>query len=415
MPSTPTFLYVTCQNGAEPALKAELQREWPELRFAYSRPGFLTFKLSPDLPESFVTQFDVTTLRSVFARSAGFTLGRAKGTTLEELARSVWDLASGAEIGFQHLHVWQRDTIPAGHIEFVPGPTMLSRSIEQLLRASAPSGFPWGTKSTSQPALPGQMVLDCIIIDELEWWVGYHRAETMFSRWPGGLLEWELPPGIVSRAYLKMEEALLWSGLPMQAGQRVVELGSAPGGASQALLNRGLEVTGVDPAEMHADVLAHPKFKHVRKKNKYVPHEFYREAAWLTSDINMPPNYTLDAVEGALSVPGARLLGVLLTLKLNEWSVAEQVPELLDRVRSWGFRDVRARQLQFNRQEICVSATNWAKPVRQRPAKVIKPKVADEPKDREESPEQPESRERKRPHKPRPAAKPPRTGRQRPR
>jgi 23S rRNA (cytidine2498-2'-O)-methyltransferase len=162
-------------------------------------------------------------------------------------------------------------------------------------------------------------------------------------------------------------------------------------------------------------VLAHPKFKHVRKKNKYVPHEFYREAAWLTSDINMPPNYTLDAVEGALSVPGARLHGVLLTLKLNEWSVAEQVPELLDRVRSWGFRDVRARQLQFNRQEICVAATDWAKPARQRPAKVIKPKAEEEPEDREESSEKPESRERKRPHKPRPAGKPARTGRQRPR
>jgi 23S rRNA (cytidine2498-2'-O)-methyltransferase len=199
-------------------------------------------------------------------------------------------------------------------------------------------------------------VLDCVVVSSGEWWVGYHRADSLFSRWPGGLLVWEMPPGIVSRAYLKMEEALLWSGLPMKPGECVVELGSAPGGASQSLLKRGLRVVGIDPAEMHADVLAHPHFTHVRRKNKAVPHEVYREADWLTSDINMPPNYTLDAVEGALSVPGVKLRGVLLTLKLPEWSLAKRIPEFLDRVRSCGFRDVRARQLQFNRQEICVAA-----------------------------------------------------------
>jgi 23S rRNA (cytidine2498-2'-O)-methyltransferase len=370
MPHTPSFIFVTCQRGAEPALKAELAREWPPLRFAYSRPGFLTFKLSPELPEAFVQRFDVTELRSVFARSAGFSIGRADGTTREELVASVWKLAGESGVPFQQLHVWQRDTVRPGRFDFDPGPTPLAVEIDRALREQAPPETlaphprplsPFGGEGSAAkptPALPGQMVLDCVIVSSSEWWVGYHRADSLFSRWPGGLLAWEIPPGIVSRAYLKMEEALLWSGLPIQPGECVVELGSAPGGASQSLLNRGLRVIGVDPAEMHADVLAHPNFTHVRRKNKAAPHEVYREADWLTSDINMPPNYTLDAVEGALSVPGVRLRGVLLTLKLPEWSLAKRIPEFLDRVASWGFRDVRARQLQFNRQEICVAATD---------------------------------------------------------
>ena len=41
----PGFIFITCQIGAEAAVKGELARDWPGLRFAYSRPGFLTFKI----------------------------------------------------------------------------------------------------------------------------------------------------------------------------------------------------------------------------------------------------------------------------------------------------------------------------------------------------------------------------------
>ena len=41
------FLFVACQAGAEAALKGEMARLWPTFRLAFSRPGFVTFKL-PD-------------------------------------------------------------------------------------------------------------------------------------------------------------------------------------------------------------------------------------------------------------------------------------------------------------------------------------------------------------------------------
>jgi 23S rRNA (cytidine2498-2'-O)-methyltransferase len=39
-----------------------------------------------------------------------------------------------------------------------------------------------------------------------------------------------------------------------------------------------------------------------------------------------------------------------------EWKLAENVPEYLDRVRSWGYGEVRARQLAHDRREVCVAA-----------------------------------------------------------
>ena len=136
----------------------------------------------------------------------------------------------------------------------------------------------------------------------------------------------------------------------------LAEIGSAPGGASQALLARGLDVLGIDPAEMHPSVAAHPRFRHIRRRAAQVPRREFRKVRWLTADMNVAPNFTLDAVEGIVTHAEVHVRGLLLTLKLPEWSLAEHIPEYLDRVRSWGYNLVHARQLQHDRREFCVAA-----------------------------------------------------------
>ena len=175
----------------------------------------------------------------------------------------------------------------------------------------------------------------------------------------------ELPPDAVSRAWLKMEEGLRWSGLPIPRGARVAEIGSAPGGASQALLARGLIVTGVDPAEMAPAVLKHPRFTHIRRRSMEVRRREFQKIRWLTADMNVAPEYTLDAVEAIVTHPRANVRGMLLTLKLPQWDLAANVPEYLARIRSWGYNQIQARQLQYDRREICVAALQ--KPFRRKP------------------------------------------------
>jgi 23S rRNA (cytidine2498-2'-O)-methyltransferase len=48
--------------------------------------------------------------------------------------------------------------------------------------------------------------------------------------------------------------------------------------------------------------------------------------------------------------------GLIMTLKLPDWNLVEQIPAYIERIRSWGFPDVKAKQLAHNRQEICVAA-----------------------------------------------------------
>lgn len=359
MSDRPQFLFVTCQFGAEPAVKRELGRRWPEFHFAYSRPGFLTFKVPED--QQLYADFD---LESVLARSQGLCLGKVNGEEPRVLAAEVWKLFG--ERPWRKVHVWAREASEPRDQE--PAPLEAAAEQARTLLAETCPRPELLSEAALDPAVParrGEFVLDCIVVQPTEWWVGLHRAHGGASQWPGGRMPLVLPPEAVSRAWLKMEEALRWSELPILPAAQCAEIGSAPGGASQALLGRGFSVLGVDPAEMHPSVLAHPRFTHQRRRASQVRRREFRKIRWLTADMNVAPNYTLQVVEDIVTHPEVNVRGMLLTLKLPEWSLADEIPSYLERVRGWGFNEVKARQLVNNRQEICVAAL--ATPFRRKP------------------------------------------------
>ena len=355
----PRFLFVTCQVGAEKAVKAEIADRWPEFRMGYARPGFLTFKL----PEQKYLAPDFS-LASVFARAYGFSLGNASLDDPAAAACEAWKLLGDRPI--TRLHVWPRDRWQPGELGFTPSitPAALAARDALLNACPHPERLVAGDHLT-QPAAVGDWIADVVLVEANQWWVGVHRTRSVPSRWPGGIMTLEPPTVVASRAWLKMEEALAWSQLPAARGARFAEIGSSPGGASQALLAHGFEVIGVDPAEMDPRVLANPDFQHIRRRVVHVPRRAFRKIRWLTADMNVAPNYTLDAVEAIIRHAEVNIRGLLLTLKLPEWKLAGEVPSYLARIRSWGYNLVRARQLAYNRQEICVAALQ--KPFRRKP------------------------------------------------
>ncbi len=325
------------------------------MRPAFSRPGFVTLKLDKpcDRPEKFA-------LPSIFARTWGFSLGAVQGDRLHDMAAKLWaipDLAELAdELSVAGLHVWERDPRVPGDSGFEPGPTPLAEEVEQAVRAASPLESLRDAPESRRDIPRNRWVLDVAVIDPDHWFVGVHRTTSRTARWPGGVPRVELPPHAVSRAYLKMAEALAWADLPMSRGERVVELGCASGGASQALLDAGLVVLGLDPAKVDQEVLAHPRFTHVRLRAAKAPRRLFKEVPWLAADMNVAPSYTLDAVESVVKHSSTSIRGMLLTLKLAEWELAEQLPAYIERVKSWGYHDVRVRHLAFNRQEVCLAA-----------------------------------------------------------
>ncbi|MGI9428546.1 MAG: SAM-dependent methyltransferase [Bythopirellula sp.] len=352
----PQFLFAVCQRGAEPALKDEIAAGPISARLAFSRPGFVTFKL--DSPCADPDQFQ---LPATFARTFGFSLGKVQGELTNDLANQVWQLSAVQQLltaqPIDDVHVWQRDTALPGERGFEPGTTELSLAVEQSVRDLAPleslRALPTATRA---PSRRNRWVLDIVLVEPGEWWIGCHRTVRRLDCWPGGVIPLELPEHAVSRAYLKMQEALQWSALPLARGDLCVELGCAPGGAAQALLDAGLQVLGIDPAEVAEEVVSDPHFTHIRRRSSEVPQKQLRGVQWLAADMNVAPSYTLDAVEQVVRNDQANVRGMVLTLKLADWKLAKELPQVVDRVRSWGYRDVRTRQLAFNRQEFCLVA-----------------------------------------------------------
>mgnify|MGYP002623990254 CR=1 FL=1 len=348
MTDSATFLMAICQVGAEWALKEEVARRWPDLHFAFSRPGFVTFK---DTSQSLTTTSPHPLVGSVFARTCSFSIGKVTADEEDANIQRFWKLLNGIPV--QHLHVWQRDHVLPGERGFTPGPSQSANELGQRILEACPRDE---KPQLNELAHPGEMIADCVLVEPNDWWIGLHRAESVPQRWPGGVPKLTPPDEMISRAYLKTSEALVWSRLPVQANDHFVELGCSPGGSAQALLDRGYLVTGIDPAEVDPRMKDREGFTYVRKRSADLKRKEFRAFRWLMADLNVAPGYTLAVVEDIVTRGDVHIAGMLLTLKLMDNEHYSQIGEFLARVRSWGYEEVRARQLAFNRQEICIAA-----------------------------------------------------------
>lgn len=336
------YIFTTCQVGAEPALKQELARKHLDLRLAFSRPGFVTFKIISK-PEEYGVDFQ---LRSIFAKTYGLSIGK---TDFDHFAATVQEYYQpGKKL---RLHVWERDLFVSGKgpKDFIPG--LLAKQVKESL-----DQLQLGDIFHPDPiAIEGDRVIDLIVIDQDSWWLGFHTHNSFHSPFPGSNSDIVLPSEAPSRAYLKIEEALQWFKIPIRKGDTAVEIGSAPGGSCYALLKRGLNVVGIDAGAMEANIVNHSRFQHVKKSVAQIFREDLPESVqWLLLDMNVSHGISLSAVDRLVSLLKPNLLGVILTIKLNKWKDADQISSILDHIKDMGISKIQARQLINNRQEFTV-------------------------------------------------------------
>ena len=321
------FVFATCLPGVEPALKLDVARARPELRFAYSRPGLVTFKSARAVPPD-------DTPGSVFAHVWGRSIGAASDpeTAAVQLAG----------FGATRVHVFTREPLDAA--ERAPATADLA---------------PWQALGPGGPAAIGELVADVIVAPEPgePAWLGVHRHDRFRLPHPGGAIPVELPDDAPSRAYAKIEEAIAWATLPVERGHVALEIGAAPGGAVLALARRGVEVWGVDTGELAATVRALPNVHHIAKKVGALRwEELPARIDWLLVDVNLAPQVALHEIGRLMPRLKTTLRGAVFTLKLNDWTFVAELPALVERIRQMGLPDVRMRHLPSNRHEICAVA-----------------------------------------------------------
>lgn len=296
------FYYALCQPGAEAWLRSEAAWARPDLHPSFAKPGFVTFK-GPEGPPP----------RLLFARVAGTFSAKGGVEAWAEAAR-----AHEADGGLSHL------------------------------------SWPALPRAEGRPAPAGTRVLDGVVIDETQVWWGVRTVTPWTWGWPGGLPALDLPAGAPSRAWLKLEESLLWSGWDPAPGTVAVELGSAPGGASWALLNRGVRVTGVDVAAMDPRCLTHPAYTHVagsvrdlRKKQLPAAPEV------LFCDLGLRPLEAVPQIRHLCRIlPSLRRL--YYTLKLGDGLDFRALDGWFAALRALGF-ELHSTHLPSHRQELLVA------------------------------------------------------------
>ena len=345
----PRFVFCACQPGAESALKAEVARLRPKWKASFQRPGFVTFRR--DENETDADPLWPSTLdqpRPIFARVSGISLGKGKS------AADILKIARAHFTSPVRLHVWAQEECSeerASHCDEV---------FSELRNAPL-----W---KEDEGAQVGDTVFD-VWVDEpgMDIWCGTHVHEAGMAPMAGGSWGLTLPAESPSRAWLKIEEALLWSRTEIKAGDRVVEVGSAPGGASFALLSRGVELYGVDPGQMDERVLRHPKFRHLAVPVASLRREnLPATIQWVLLDMNVSPLVTLHQMSRLVPLLGESLLGAFLTLKLNEEGLESKIPELLAKVQDLGLKRVRGVQLFSHRREFLAFGLTRKGLIRQR-------------------------------------------------
>ncbi len=296
------FFFVLTNVEAEPILKQEMRLRYPELRMSYSRPGFITFKADIDL-----------TFDPLFCRVSGLCHGKFK---LSEL---------GSE------RAWAYPV----HSKLVLPAELQALSQQSLFKK-------------------GETVRLIVMAGADEFWVCSYTLRSHHFQTPGevsSILERDVP----SRAYYKIAEAYEAFDLPFEQQETILELGSAPGGASLFLLEQDLKVLGVDPAEMDPAILKNINFKQLRKPFETLTEADFRSGVdWIISDINLPPTVVLREVFRLLTFLEPR--GLLVTLKMNDLKHLEVVASIREQLRKQGFRKVELKYLPSHKKEICLLA-----------------------------------------------------------
>ncbi|RED60292.1 SAM-dependent methyltransferase [Cohnella lupini] len=184
--------------------------------------------------------------------------------------------------------------------------------------------------------------------------VGCSLPRDNLSDWPGGAVRFRKDEEVISRAAFKLLEAERAFNLPLDRFSNALDLGAAPGGWTSVLLDRGMKVTAVDPAEMDPSLEYHPKLRHIRSNAadvSFAPGSF----DLLVCDMSWDPHHTRRIVSELAPALSAGASGII-TLKLMYKKPLQSINDLMEDY-SHEFDVRKVKQLFHNREEV----TMWVK------------------------------------------------------
>ena len=117
----------------------------------------------------------------------------------------------------------------------------------------------------AEPVVRGADRIISVYVTAAKLYAGVSRPADNLSDWSGGAIRFQKEEDQISRAKFKLLEAEQRFGLDLRQFRAGLDLGAAPGGWTSLLLERGMKVSAIDPANLHPSLLAHPRLTYYKK------------------------------------------------------------------------------------------------------------------------------------------------------
>jgi|GEM_PF-1068480 hypothetical protein len=322
------FIFFCVNIGNEKLLKTELSVFYPELTLSYSRKGFLTYK-------NHGVEYDPSTisqLKAVFASRVGLNLGKASPEDLLQKIKSDCD-ELGMDFESCIIHSFSVGT------DFV---------------LDAESIF---DREVNRYSANGKSVIDVVALGEKEIWYGVHTVDSGITRYPNSRVEIEVPLDSPSKGHLKLAEIIQLYALKFQQSDYWLDFGSAPGGASMYLLDKGCKVWGIDPAKVSQSITENKNYTHILTPVQDLSQESLPDDIhWVHADLNLKPTQAIKEVLRLIKKYHHSLKGVIFTVQLPNLDYIENLEDFEDQFYDWGFSDILSTQVPSHKQEYTIIA-----------------------------------------------------------
>lgn len=193
-----------------------------------------------------------------------------------------------------------------------------------------------------------EQVISILIHNDI-CYIGFSETRFNLSKWKGGEVRYNYQ-NCISRAEFKLMELFDIFKINLDNFKTALDLGCAPGGWSKVLLDKGLKVVGIDPADVDEKIKNNKNFTHYKKLSEDFKKTNKDNYDIIVNDMKLDYKTSIKITKSFLKNLSKNGI-VIMTIKLFK---NDNIIEVINTIKDNFQNILLIRQLYHNRSEFTV-------------------------------------------------------------